>query len=350
MTRAVKCCLMRAGKHWTLNWSLSFLKFQRYCRPRDLFQNRSLLNGVCYSPENSLAQRIIYIHNYLPGREGQERASVIAAALELGPRMQVCLRYPLAPSHLIPKNNGTRDRVIWSLLHHALSLLPMILAVYIYPGREEAKQKNRRKDGGVDEKRTIPKTVKPGRLWFYGIMVEGCTMKSWLLLIAILSAISHPAGKGFFVNTHHDFNSMCVGVEELGFFFKLHNQGERRQAQYMREKHAVSKYSYLLSPRSHQQICPTSHLLTGLKVEKCTLLWALGFFDLFIVKNELKVVTKYHWVYLLISGVKNDCSHFVSKKMSTCRPFPMERNLKSVCLVHNEDECAKNQNPVRQSN
>jgi len=73
----------------------------------------------------------------------------------------------------------------------------MILAVYIYPGREEAKQKNRRKDGGVDEKLTISKTVKPGRLWFYGITVDGCTMKSWLLLLAILSAISHPAGKDF---------------------------------------------------------------------------------------------------------------------------------------------------------
>lgn len=163
--------------------------------------------------------------------------------------MQVCLCYPLAPSHLIPKNNGTRDRVIWSPLHRALSALPMILAVYIYPGREEAKQKNQRKDGGVDEKLTISQTVKPGGLWFYGIMVDGCTMKSWLLWIATLSAISHPAGKGFFVNTHHDFNSMRVGGEELDFFFKLYNPGERRQAQYVREKHAVSKYSY---PSGHR--------------------------------------------------------------------------------------------------
>lgn len=137
----VKCCLMRSGKHWRLNWGLNFLQFERYCGPRDLFQNCSSLNGVCYSPENSLALRIIYIHNYLPGREAQEGASEMVAVLKLGPRMQVCLLYPFAPSHLIPKNNGTRDRVIWSPLHRALSALPMILAVYIYPGREEAKQK-----------------------------------------------------------------------------------------------------------------------------------------------------------------------------------------------------------------
>lgn len=68
--------------------------FERYCSPRDLFQNCSLLNGVCYSPENSLALRIIYIHNYLPGRKGQEGASIIAATLEQGPRMKVCLLLP----------------------------------------------------------------------------------------------------------------------------------------------------------------------------------------------------------------------------------------------------------------
>lgn len=79
------------------------------------------------------------------------------------------------------------------------------------------------------------------------------------------------------------------------------------------EKHAVSKYSHLLSPRSHWQILPTSHLLTGLKVENCTLHWALGVLHLFIVKTELKV-EKYRWVYLLISEVKSDCSCFVSKK------------------------------------
>lgn len=70
-------------------------------------------------------------------------------------------------------------------------------SLYLSRERGGETKKNRREDGGVDEKLTISKTVKPGRLWFYGIMVDGCTMKSWLLLLAILSAISHPAGKDF---------------------------------------------------------------------------------------------------------------------------------------------------------
>lgn len=78
------------------------------------------------------------------------------------------------------------------------------------------------------------------------------------------------------------------------------------------EKHAVSKYSHLLSPRSHWQILPTSHLLTGLKVENCTLLWALCCLGLFSVKMELKLERKYCWVF--ISELERDCAHFVDKK------------------------------------
>lgn len=99
----------------------------------------------------------------------------------------------------------------------------------------------------------------------------------------------------------------------IGFFlnFIIKVRGGRHSTW---EKHAVSKYSHLLSPRSHWQILPTSHLLTGLEVKNCTLLWALDFFDLFIVKTELKMEKYHHRVYLLISEVKSDCSHFVSKK------------------------------------
>lgn len=64
-------------------------------------------------------------------------------------------------------------------------------------------------------------------------------------MLPVLSAISHPAGKDLFVNTHHDFSSTCVGGEELDFF-KLYNQGERRQAQYMRETCSVKILSSII--------------------------------------------------------------------------------------------------------
>lgn len=58
---------------------------------------------------------------------------------------------------------------------------------------------------------------------------------------------------------------------------------------------------------------PTYGLVLNLRNVLCSEHLDL-FIYLFIVKTEPKLVTKYHWVYLLMSEVKNDCSHFVSKK------------------------------------
>lgn len=104
---------MRAGQLWGLTLYLNFLKFKRYCGPRDSFQNHSLLNGVCDPLKNSLALRFIHIHTCLAGMEGQERASVTAASLDPGCRSACAVL--LAPSHLIPQNNRTYERLFGHL-------------------------------------------------------------------------------------------------------------------------------------------------------------------------------------------------------------------------------------------
>lgn len=73
MTRAVRWCLMRVEQDWSLNLGLNFLNFEGFYGPRDLFQNCSFLDKVCYSLKNSLALRIIHFHTW---REGQEGSSV----------------------------------------------------------------------------------------------------------------------------------------------------------------------------------------------------------------------------------------------------------------------------------
>lgn len=177
-------CLMRAGQLWGLTLYLNFLKFKRYCGPRDSFQNHSLLNGVCDPLKNSLALRLIHIHTCLAGMEGQERVSVTAASLDPGCRSACAVL--LAPSHLIPQNNRTYERLFGHLSIVLCHCYPWSWQfIFIQGERRRNKEKkkpkhnnkkNRRKDGGVDEKLTISKPVKPGRLRFYGIMVDGCTM------------------------------------------------------------------------------------------------------------------------------------------------------------------------------
>lgn len=82
------------------------------------------------------------------------------------------------------------------------------------------------------------------------------------------------------------------------------------------EKHAVSKYSHLLSPRSHWQILPTSHLLTGLKAER-TQLWGLGFYLFIYCKNWAKDVNEVPLFISVHLYVKSGCS-YPKKYLHSC--------------------------------
>lgn len=81
---------------------------------------------------------------------------------------------------------------------------------------------------------------------------------------------------------------MCVGGEELDFK-KLYNQGERRKAQHERETcyYPPGHMGRSLPP-------PTYWLVLRSRNVPCSEHLDFFFFNLFIVKTELEVVTKYH--------------------------------------------------------